>query len=400
MTEPTFRQTLTQLVIPVYLPSFIMSMCQGIVLLMIPLFALDLGAGVGMAAIVFSLRGLGNVVADVPAGAAASRLGDKPTMLIGVGVMCLAALAASFSSNALGLSLAAFLLGVGMATWMIGRLTFISDAVPALHRGKSIATMAGIQRFGNFLGPTVSGVLAFYFGFEVVFLIVAALSLLAAVLVMLFVDGSKVEPEEDDPHQIPLLNILPSVLSEHRHAFATAGVAMLMLTMLRASRQLLIPLWGESISLNTAEIGYIMGAAAFIDMCMFPIAGYVLDRFGRKPAAMLCLAFLTIGLLMVPFSNDALVLTAAALVVGMGNGLGSGINMTLGTDLAPPATRGEFLGVWRLAGDAGSFAGPVVIGSLAGAVALTSAFYFVTVAGVVGMVLIAFFVKETMPGRS
>ena len=56
------------LLFSVYLPSFLMSICQGSVLLVIPLFALDLGADVGITALVFSLRGLGNMMFDVPAG--------------------------------------------------------------------------------------------------------------------------------------------------------------------------------------------------------------------------------------------------------------------------------------------------------------------------------------------
>ena len=49
----------------------------------------------------------------------------------------------------------------------------------------------------------------------------------------------------------------------------------------------------------------------------------------------------------------------AALLAGLANGLSSGIVMTLGTDLAPPGRRGEFLGVWRLLTDAGSVLGPM-----------------------------------------
>ena len=75
--SPPFSELVKKLSLSVYLPSLLMSMCQGSVLLMIPLFALDLGANAGIAALVFSLRGLGNVVLDVPAGYAAARLGTS-----------------------------------------------------------------------------------------------------------------------------------------------------------------------------------------------------------------------------------------------------------------------------------------------------------------------------------
>ena len=39
--------------------------------------------------------------------------------------------------------------------------------------------------------------------------------------------------------------------------------------------------------------------------------------------------------------------------------------MTLGADLAPREGTGEFLGLWRLTGDFGGSAGPVIVGNLA-----------------------------------
>ena len=46
----------------------------------------------------------------------------------------------------------------------------------------------------------------------------------------------------------------------------------------------------------------------------------------------------------------AKLLVPVALLLGFGNGLGSGIVMTLGADFAPARGRAEFLGVWRLVG--------------------------------------------------
>ena len=56
-----------------------------------------------------------------------------------------------------------------------------------------------------------------------------------------------------------------------------------------------------------------------------------------------------------------LTLLAAAILTGIGNGFGSGIMMTLGADLAPKGSIGEFLGLWRLIGDIGSTGGPLVV---------------------------------------
>ena len=384
------------LLLSVYLPSFFMSLCQGSVLLIIPLFALDLGASAGVAALVFSMRGLGNMVLDVPAGFASARLGDKHTMLMGVGMMALTGGLASQATTATELAAAAFFFGSAMATWLISRLTHISEAVPIHHRGKAISTMAGLQRFGNLIGPVVSGSIAVQFGFEYVFIGVSLVAAIAFLMVIFFVPDNQKSLHEDSPN---ILRLVPHILSVHRRIFATAGIAIVFLTVLRAGRQLLIPLWGESLGLDASDIGLIMGSAAAIDMTMFPAAGYIMDNWGRRYSATACISILSLGLLLVPFTTGFTTLVLAAMFIGLGNGLGSGINMTLGADFAPPHQRGEFLGVWRLMGDSGSFAGPIFMGYIASSFALAAAFTVTASLGLVGILMMVFFVKETLVKR-
>ena len=84
------------------------------------------------------------------------------------------------------------------------------------------------------------------------------------------------------------------------------------------------------------------------------------------------------------------------MIAGVGNGLGSGINMTLGADFAPPNQRGEFLGVWRLLSDTGSLLGPMAVGTIASAATLSGAFYFAAGVGGLGVIVFAVFVQETL----
>lgn len=380
------------LLLSVYLPSFFMSICQGSILLVLPLFALKLGGSAGVAALVFSLRGLGNMCVDVPAGYAAARLGDKHTMLVGVGVMAVTGLLASQANSAMLLAGAALLFGAAMSTWLLARLTHISEAVPASHRGKAISTMAGLQRFGNLIGPVVSGFVAEKFGYSWVFVGVAGVAAFSFVLVTFSVPANRKGHHDESPS---ILKLVPHILGRHYRVFVTAGIAILFLTVLRAGRQLLIPLWGHQLQLDPADIGLVMGFAAAVDMTMFPLAGYMMDNWGRRYAAMACIGILSLGIFVVPFTTSFLGLTLAAMLAGLGNGLGSGINMTLGADFAPPRERGEFLGVWRLMGDSGSFAGPILMGYIANTFMLASSFGVVAGLGVAGVLIIVFLVKET-----
>jgi hypothetical protein len=51
---------------------------------------------------------------------------------------------------------------------------------------------------------------------------------------------------------------------------------------------------------------------------------------------------------LIPLTHDAWGLLIVGLVMSLANGLGSGIIMTIGADLAPADARGEFLAAFRL----------------------------------------------------
>ena len=93
------------------------------------------------------------------------------------------------------------------------------------------------------------------------------------------------------------------------------------------------------------------------------------------------------AIIALPFTTTLGAVTVVAMVMGLGNGIGSGILMTLGADVAPPGVRPQFLGLWRLFSDSGSAAGPLLVaagaalGSLAAGIAAMGAVGLVAAAG-------------------
>jgi MFS family permease len=98
---------------------------------------------------------------------------------------------------------------------------------------------------------------------------------------------------------------------------------------------------------------------------------------------------------LIPLAADFTGLLLAAMVIGLGNGLGSGVMMTLGADLAPPEATGEFLGVWRLLGDTGSAVGPIAIGFVAGWFGLAGGALVLAGLGLLASLTLALLVQET-----
>ena len=108
-------------------------------------------------------------------------------------------------------------------------------------------------------------------------------------------------------------------------------------------------------------------------MAIFYPAGWVMDRRGRAMVAVPCAGLLALGFLVLPLTASMAGLLAVTFLMAVGNGLGSGIVMTLGADTAPVVHRAKYLGGWRLCGDIGASGGPLVVSAIIAATGLASA---------------------------
>ena len=85
-----------------------------------------------------------------------------------------------------------------------------------------------------------------------------------------------------------------------------------------------------------------------------------------------------------PFTTGLVSFSLAAVLMGLGNGMSSGLIMVLGADASPKEGRAPFLGVFRLLADVGLEGGPLLLGGVAAAAGLVSGVWVVGGVGLVG----------------
>ena len=361
----------------------------------LPLYAKALGATLAATGTVVAMRGLGNLVADAPAGMLVARLPRRAIMVATLAAEAVIAAAMGLVGDITSLAALMFLAGGVEALFFLTRLDHVRWAAPQDQRGRAMALLGGVNRIGLFVGPVAGGFLGRAYGLHVPFFGRAAF--VAAAIA--FVAATMRESEAGRPPALAsegLLRSLWRTLVEHRRSFSTVGPAILALSLLRAGRSILIPLWGNDIGLDVAAIGLVMGLSSAADMTLFYPAGLIMDRLGRKWAALPCLLVLAASLALVPATGSFVGLLLVGLLAGVGNGLGSGINMTLSADLAPDRGSGQFLGIWRLVGDVGTASGPFLVGFVAQTVALGPAALVVAAFGVAGAFVVLRLVPETL----
>ncbi|TAJ19246.1 MAG: MFS transporter, partial [Dehalococcoidia bacterium] len=278
--------------------------------------------------------------------------------------------------------------------WQLARLAYVTERAPLEVRGRALSLLGGTNRIGNLIGPLVGGVTAEAYGLETAFWFQAALSVAASAVMYLLVRSDDRTPPEVAHGGI--YGRFAAVVSDHRKVFLTAGLATVAIQVLRRSREAAIPLWGDSIGMSPSQIGLILSGSILIEVLLFYPTGIVMDRWGRKWTGVPCLVFMAIGLMLFPFAHSFTGLLLAGMVTGLGNGFGAGIAMTLGADFSPAVGRNEFLGVWRLVGDVGGAAGPMIIGGLAGVLGLGGAIVASGGIGALGAIVMIFFVAEPL----
>ncbi|AWD25537.1 MFS transporter [Micrococcus luteus] len=374
--------------VQIYAPSTVYAVGLGAMTPALAVAALALGLDAARAAAVVLLVGLGSLVANGPASALAARAGERVTMVVsaglgtvGAGLAWATTAGVSSGPSAAGVAepgrLALFLaavLAVGMAGagFNLARQAYLAVAVPATHRARAMSTLGGTVRIGTFLGPFLGAAAQAPLGLDGAFAAAAAAMAVGALLCLRIRDlpvpaSDRAAGEEPGPAGRPRLR---DVARARRGALLTAGFGVVAVSAARAARNAVIPLWATHLGLDAATASLVFGLAGAADLLLFYPSGRLMDRFGRRAVAVPCLTLLGAGFLAISLTREPTAFAAAAVLLGIGNGFGAGIVMTLGADHSPPNARAPFLGLWRSMSDAGMLAGPLLLSGATAAAGL------------------------------
>ncbi|UZX04309.1 MFS transporter [Arthrobacter sp. CDRTa11] len=376
--------------IPAFGPALLFCIGEGAVLPVVVLSARDLGASVAVSALIVTLIGLGSWFFNLPASLITLKFGERWSIVGAAAVGALALAAAAMSSlipNGLWLLAGAMaVVGMTASVFNLARQKYLTEAVPLEFRARALSTLGGVTRIGIFIGPFVGAAVMQFAGIGGAYWVGVAGMAAAAVLAVTIPD-LVVPPAPDGGHKGPEPT-LRNVAASHSGVFLTLGLGILLLSALRASRQVVIPLWADHLGMDATQASLIYGLSGAIDMLVFYPAGKLMDRRGRQFVAIPSTVIMGIAMLLIPLTASFTGLLLAALLIGFGNGISSGLIMTLGADFSPDRGRGQFLGLWRFIADAGSTGGPVLLSVVT---ALASLGAGVSATGILGFAAAAVF---------
>jgi MFS family permease len=272
---------------------------------LLPEYAAELDLSKSAAGLLSASYAAGTLVAALPSGWLAVRIGVRPTMLVGLALLGTSSVAFAFAETVAVLDLARFAQGVGGACAWTGGLAWLLAAAPRERRGELIGSALAAAIAGVLLGPVLGGV-ASATEPEPVF---GSIALVAAGLAAWAATTPAAPPTEPPPAG----RVAAAILSRP----VLVGFWLVALPSVFAGVfDVLVPLRLDELGASGVMIGAVFLVAAAVEAVAARAIGALSDRRGRMLPIRIGLAAAIAVSLLLPLPG-VVALVAAALVAAV-----------------------------------------------------------------------------------
>jgi MFS family permease len=247
----------------------------------------------------------GTFVGALPGGWMAARVGVRPTVLLGLGLLVASSVAFAFADDIVVLDVARFVQGIGGAASWAGALGWLIGTAPRERRGQYIGTALAAAVAGALFGPVI-GAAAGALGQEPVF---GAVAVVGAVMMVWALRMAAAQPEGDSRFKT-----LIGSLSDRR---VVSGMWLTTLPgVLFGTVAVLGPLRLDELGAGSAAIAAAFLIAAAFEAAVAPLIGRLSDRRGRLVPSVIGVAGGGLIMAALPWPESALGLSVLIVFAG------------------------------------------------------------------------------------
>ena len=362
--------------------AFVTSFGAHVVAVNLPAYAAQVGVGVAMIGLLIASYDAAEVVAKPVFGWIADRRGMKQTMLVGIAVFVAASLAYLWVDPRL-LLVIRFLQGVGAAALSAVSLALVGTYATE-RRGRAYGVYNGIKGAGYVVSPLVGGLVVSRSNFSMIFVVSAAIGVLALVLSLFLPKSSQAtNPLDDDDG-----GGLSSFVAVFRQSdlwpwYIVTVVNMFFVGILFG----FLPVRLFSLGHTALTNGILLSAVSASYLLVQPLAGALADRV--SPALTIRIGLLLAGVctVVIPFVTGWLLLVVSILA-GIGVGTVWTNTDALVSQRAKAGQLGATMGAAGTFKEVGDMLGPLLIGVVSQAFGLTVGFVSCGVLGLASLALV------------
>ncbi len=323
---------------------------------LLPDYVSQFGLSKAEAGILAAAYAAGTLLASLPAGLVATRLGPRRTVIGGLLLLGVASIVFGFGKDIVLLDAARFAQGISGALIWSGALTWLITTAPPERRGSVIGTALGTAVAGALVGPLL-GAIAAEIGTEPVFGAVMGVAALLAFL------ASRL-PDVAPPDRQPLREVAAAIVSR---PILTAIGFVAVPSLMFGTVEVLVPLKIDELGGGHAVIaaGFIAGAG--FEAALAPIAGRYSDRAGRRLPFVAGVGICAVAMVGIGIAGTLGLVLAALVLSSLGAGVCFAPAMTTLSETADSSRlhQGFAAGLSNTAWSAGQSMGALAGGGIA-----------------------------------
>lgn len=327
-------------------------------MMLVSLYALDLGAGPETIGTLFATYALAPIVLGVYAGRLADAIGLRPPMLVASAGMIVALAVPWIVPGLAALFLSAALLGGVYVFYHVSIQSMVGALSTAQTRARNFANFSLIATIPYFIGPIFTGVLIERGGYGAAYLALAVLPAIAGIVLMVagraIPKSQRSAAAEKVPPLADLLRNKPLV-----HMAVTSGLALTSVDLF----QFYAPMHAHGAGLSPSVIGLVLSMYAVAAVAVRVVMPQLIARCGGEERLLIIsLALGTLAYFGFPLFTSAWGLAAMAFLLGAGLGCAQPLSMLLTYTYAPQGHSGEGLGLRLTVNNAAHLALPFGFG--------------------------------------
>ncbi len=337
---------------------------------LMPLYALELGAGQFVVGIIIGLYALCPMFLAIYAGQLVDRVGPRLPMLAGTVGTGAGLLLPYFFPGLTTLYVSAVVLGTSFQFFFVAVHGTAGAIGGAENRVRNYTWVSIGFSLAALCGPLIAGFSIDYLGHVPAYLALALCTIVPALLLWLRPDflpkataGTKGEVEKRNA--LDLLRI-PKL----RTSFIASGLISAAFDLY----QLYFPIYGHAIGLSASTIGIIVGTFAGGVFAIRVVLPYLVRRFAETDILIYAIGVGALTFILFPLLENPFLLAAVAFVLGLGCGCGQPISGSLIYSLTPAGRQSEGAGVRVMFNNVVHLVVPVVFGAIGTALGFVPVF--------------------------
>ncbi|MGX7112733.1 MFS transporter [Gemella cuniculi] len=348
----------------------------------------ELGASASQAGFAAGIYIIGTLVARLYIGKKLEIIGRRQILRFGAFIYLITTAAYLISFNIVILDTVRFLNGFAYGTISTAANAIVTTYIPKSRNGEGINYYGLSTSLAAAIGPFIGMLLLPMVGFNAVIILAIVLSIIVTGACFMF----PVQNIELSKKQKELLNSWSlNTFIEYKVLFISFIAFLIGLAY--SSVLGFLSIYADSLNLSTAGAFFFVIYALIITATR-PFAGRIFDARGENAVMYPSFVFLTLGLLMLSFTNGSFMLLLSGALIGLGYGTFMSNGQAVCLKLVEPTKVGIALSTYFIGLDLGLGFGPYALGTVQGLLSYRGIYILCAVITVVVTILYAMFYKS------